>query len=253
MTTRKLIINADDYNLTPGVSLGIVEAFKNGVVKSTTVMINMNCLDKNLKMLKDNPNLAVGLHVNFTCGKPVSKPSSIYSLVDENGNFWRKPGISLPKAEFSHIRTEAIAQLKLAREYGINLTHIDTHHYYHNDPETCELLAGIAKDEKLAMRSSTDRTRTIIKGGGLKTTDFFTDKFYGDEAVNQNILEEIFSALPEGTSELCCHPGYVDEKLLNISSYSYNREKELMVLTSPETKDLLKKYKIDLINFERLN
>ena len=77
----KLIVNADDYGMTKGVNLGIIEAHKNGIVTSTTLMVTMPEVEHGLALSKDYPNLGIGLHLNCTLGKPLT---DCKSLIKEN-------------------------------------------------------------------------------------------------------------------------------------------------------------------------
>ena len=89
--TRMLIVNADDFNRSPGVSRGIVEAHEKGIVTSTTVMVNLPGLRASLDLLRGYPRLGVGLHVNLTFGSPVVPAEQVPSLVDAEGRFWSDP------------------------------------------------------------------------------------------------------------------------------------------------------------------
>ena len=80
---KRLIVNADDYGLSEGVCLGILKAHRDGILTSTTCMMNMENIKKYLEMTKDYPNLGLGVHLNITVGKPLTN----VSFVDEKGNF----------------------------------------------------------------------------------------------------------------------------------------------------------------------
>ena len=73
----KLIVNADDYGMTKGVNLGIIEAHKKGIVTSTTLMVTMPEVEHGLALSKDCPNLGIGLHLNCTLNKPLTDCKSL--------------------------------------------------------------------------------------------------------------------------------------------------------------------------------
>ena len=79
---KKLIVNADDFGLSEGVCLGILKAHRDGILTSTTCMMNMENIEKYLEMTKAYPNLGLGVHLNITVGKPLTK----VSFIDEKGN-----------------------------------------------------------------------------------------------------------------------------------------------------------------------
>ena len=69
---KRLIVNADDYGLSEGVCLGILKAHRDGILTSTTCMMNMENIEKYLEMTKAYPNLGLGVHLNITVGKPLA-------------------------------------------------------------------------------------------------------------------------------------------------------------------------------------
>src|SRR5438093_11590397 len=82
---RKLIVNADDFGLTPGVSRGILAAHRHGIVTSSTVLVTGD-VEKPLLAEARDQGLKLGLHVNFTLGKPLTHGGS---LVGSDGRFVR--------------------------------------------------------------------------------------------------------------------------------------------------------------------
>ena len=68
----KLIVNADDFGLTRGVNLGIIEAFQQGIVRSTTIMAGMPAVEHAIALSKQNTRLKVGVHLCLTSGKPLA-------------------------------------------------------------------------------------------------------------------------------------------------------------------------------------
>ena len=90
---RQLIVNADDFGLTEAVSSGILDAHRNGIVTSTTLMANGEAFDAAVAMSRRAPRLGIGVHLNLTSGKPVSPAQRIPSLIDRRGRLhWsRRP------------------------------------------------------------------------------------------------------------------------------------------------------------------
>ena len=83
----ELIINADDFGMTEGVTIGILLAHQQGVLTSTTCMINMPFAEFALKQAQKFPQLGVGIHLVLTLGKPLIDGALSYT--DENGDFKR--------------------------------------------------------------------------------------------------------------------------------------------------------------------
>ena len=134
MSTQKkpcIIITADDFNLTAGVSRGIMSLFEEGVLSGTSVFVTTpgNHYIERLRSLRNND---IGLHFNITFGKPCSHPRDIKTLVMRNGSF-----IPLSKRFYTRVSTDDVrhelkAQLeKFTRLFGCMPSHIDTHHHVH--------------------------------------------------------------------------------------------------------------------------
>lgn len=248
---RKIIFNADDFNITLGVSLGIVKANQAGVVRSTSVMVNLPGLDQSLALAKKS-SLDLGLHMNLTFGKPVLPPDAVPSLIDDKGYFLRKPAVLKEKMRIEEAKLEAEAQIARARKEGIMLSHIDSHHHSHLLEYLIDVYEEIAKKEGIPLRSNDLEMSEKFKSRGLKTPDNFIVDFYGDENINMEKLKEILKNLPDGTTEVMCHPGFMDAGIQHISSYNYQRVKELEVLVNPELENYLNSLSIVVIGYKDL-
>ena len=84
---KKLLVKADDYGFTDAISLAILLAHKNGIVKNTGMMVNMPAAKKAAEWIKQTPDLCLGLHVNLVVGKPCANLHSIPGLIQADGNF----------------------------------------------------------------------------------------------------------------------------------------------------------------------
>jgi chitin disaccharide deacetylase len=84
---RKLIVNADDFGLTVGVNQAILDAHRDGIVTSTTLMANGAALGQAVIASQRAPALGVGVHLNLSEGVPISPPSDISTLVDDSGRY----------------------------------------------------------------------------------------------------------------------------------------------------------------------
>lgn len=237
----RLIVNSDDFGMSIGANYGIVHAHKYGIVTSTTMMVTMPGLEHAIRLSKENPNLAIGLHLNMTFGKPLTNCKSI---LKENGIFYKpkeNPNQDLFKVE--EIYNEFLAQYdKFVKLMNKKPTHIDTHLYAHQKyDKALEAALRLANEKEIAVRGyNTDFYNEAI----------FLDSFkYKDNDLKAIVINEL-SNLEEGkTYELMVHPALLDEFILNNSSYTNGRTKELEVLTDDEVIKLIKEKNIKLINF----
>ena len=108
---KKIIIHAYDFNLSPGVSNGIIKAFQEGIVKSTSVMANLEGFENSVRLLKQNSGLDAGIHINITVGRPVLNCRDVPTLCTDEGIFQRGVEKLLTSANMSDIQKEAEAQI----------------------------------------------------------------------------------------------------------------------------------------------
>src|SRR5213593_3812881 len=83
-----LVVTADDLGLAPGVTKGILESHRRGVVRSTSLIVTADSSAEAAAQARMEPDLEVGLHIDLVGGWPVSDPAAVRSLVDEeDGRF----------------------------------------------------------------------------------------------------------------------------------------------------------------------
>ncbi len=154
MKQKTLIINADDCNLTSQVTGAILKAHENGIVTSTTFLINLPVEQGDVRQLLARKKLGVGLHLNVTLGKPVAKPELIRSLLQKDGRFKKKDQYSEKKLPpVSEITEEFKAQLqRFVKVFKRLPTHVDVHHHMHDFRPFLDALAAIARKYKLPIR-----------------------------------------------------------------------------------------------------
>jgi predicted glycoside hydrolase/deacetylase ChbG (UPF0249 family) len=243
----KLIVNADDFGLSRGVNLGIIEAFKNGIVTSTTLMMNMPEIEHALGLLKENIKLGMGIHLVATTGRPIS--NSVPSLIQQNGKFHGMREIE-KYARPEDIRKEFTCQIEKFLSLGIIPTHIDSHHHVHMADQVLDIVLEIAKKYDLPVRLGDKEILKKQSYKEVKTTKYFSDGFYGKELTSEKLIDILRQAEHYETLEIMSHPAYIDQVLLNGSSYSLPRCKELEILTNPKILSYVEEHKIELISFK---
>lgn len=284
---RRLIVNADDYGLTPGVSRGILRAHAEGIVTSTSVMINMPGAAKWVgTALREAPDLGLGLHFNLTAGKPVSPPDAIPDLVTPRGAFHPSDVLIgwLPTVDMGQVERELHAQIdRFGEAAGRPPDHLDSHHHItYLSPPMVSLMLELARELVVPVRrpiparwdieqaadifesmmgdrppsrayaeEMIDVLNGLLRGASVPTPDDFIRAFYGDGATLGNLLLLLLD-IEEGTTELMCHPGEADEDLGSASGYVEARQRELTALMAPSTREVINTEYIQLITFANL-
>ena len=272
MGERRLIINADDFGLTPGVTRGIVEAMAHGVVTSASVMVNMPGWDDAAERLRDaSDDGAYGLHLNLVAGRPLTDAPS---LVDRRTGAFHTISQFVLRAvagalHHDDIATECAAQLERLRSTGIRVTHADSHRHVHVLPIVASAIAPVVAGLPLrrpnealtrnpgALGASIKKLVVLAALGGRTQAgqrDRAADHFVGLSLQGSprfgERLAQLVSTLPNGTTELMVHPGYADSSLAEVDEYTKPREHELRSLMAPAWRTRLRSAGVTLTRFE---
>lgn len=233
----KIIINADDFGLTSGVTYGIFDAMKNKLITSTTMMMNMESTTLASELVKKYDYLNVGLHLNISLGKPLTKCPS---LTNEEGYFIKPKNLE-SSAVYSEeeIFKEFEAQyLKFVEINNKKPTHIDSHLYVHQIYEVVrKQIIKLSNKYHLPIREYSND----YYEGVYFCKDF---KVYPNDTVN-SLKEKLVRIIEENKDkeivEIMVHPGFIDDQLLTISSYNVPRCYEYACLNSDEIKTYFKR------------
>lgn len=250
---KRLIVNADDFGRTRGINKGVLESHLAGIVTSATVMVLEPAAEGGIsEAIGRAPRLGLGLHFAVTGGGlPASDPDRLRTLLVD-GRFARTPD-SLPRdIAPGEIRRELEAQIRLFEKLaGRPPSHLDSHHHCALHPGIQGVFAEVARARGLPVRASSGEALVALRAAGVRTPDHFRDGFYGAGATAEN-LRTTLTSLPDGTSELMCHPGHPDEELRAGSTYAQERERELAILCDPELPALLAREAVERIDFRLL-
>jgi len=246
--TRRLIVNADDFGLTPQVSAGILTAHRHGIVSSTTALVTAAIDDDSIDALRDS-GLGVGLHVNLTLGRPLSGGRS---LVDASGSFVRDARNAAARADDRDVEREVSAQIeKFTLLMGRRPTHLDTHHHVGLLAPVTEVVLDAALRLGIPVRSQNESARARARSAGLRTPDhFFGESGPGPYWSLACTLAHL-KTLPLGVSEFMAHPGWFDDELA-YSRYGRQRETEMVGLGTPAARAAVESLGIRLCHFGAL-
>lgn len=256
--TKKVIINADDFGMSEGYNYGVIKAVRDGVVSSTTIMINQFAAPHAVSLLKEVPKVYVGLHVNLTTGKPVSSPKKVPSLVKPNGEYIGSKDFKTHKKQFVYkdCYTETKAQVERFKELlGYYPTHIEPHSAM--DDQSNKALIDVAKEydlhydvlyqgkfiqpapeQYLQVEEKINKKISEIINRGSRPEDFFNDSY--------DLLKEKDNGL---VTALHFHPGFIDAYILDHSTLTIPRVRDLETLCSTALRRWLKNNDLELISY----
>jgi hopanoid biosynthesis associated protein HpnK len=286
---KSLIVNADDLGWTEGVNRGIAEAHRNGIVTSASLLANGSAFASGVEVARSVPGLGVGVHLNLSDGPPVAARELVTSLVNDRGEFEGGPENLLLRVArgglaLHEVEQEWEAQIEKVRDAGIQPTHLDGHKHVHMLPGLFEIALRLAKrygigairvaHEASSLRAALStgeelHTAAVLKQGvqarglkllardarelaeraGISTADYFCGIAQTGEMTKQGVAQ-LLRSLPDGTTELMCHPGYADQALRNTATrLQGSRQTELQILTDVEIRNLVASQGIRLIDY----
>jgi predicted glycoside hydrolase/deacetylase ChbG (UPF0249 family) len=258
---KQLIVNADDFGFTRDVNAGIVECHRNGILTATTLMANGDAFEDAVRLAKENPSLDIGVHLVLVGGP--GQPASVPALMAQLGKH--------------DLVAEMRRQVQTILAAGLSLSHLDTHKHTHLAPPVFRAVVQVSQEFKIpwirkpadfampaqsspvlkkivnkAVRFVANRfDRKLLRGGRR-----FTDHFIGFEVTGRLRTPELVSILrhlPEGLTELMCHPGYLGDELRAAPTrLKESRLLELEALTSSEARKTLREAGIQLTGYRDL-
>jgi chitin disaccharide deacetylase len=289
---KQLIVNADDFGLAESINRGIALVHTNGILTSASLLANGSAFQNATVLARRLPRLSVGVHLNLSQGEPISPAIRIPTLVNSEGKLHLAPlqlwiKIITGKIRLEHIHREFHAQVRRAFESGITPTHLDGHLHVHVLPQLSPMLVSLAREFRIryvrcpsenlaatlpllwrvsgpsivavkrstiayAVSSFAKSLRGQLRAAGLSCSDAFFGLSHTG-FMDEKTLRDLLAVVPNGTTELMCHPGYDSPEVTAVGGkLTAEREAEIAALISPQIKDALYRCKIRLTNFQDL-
>jgi predicted glycoside hydrolase/deacetylase ChbG (UPF0249 family) len=228
---KYLIVNADDFGQSPGTNRGIIEAHERGIVTSASLMVRWDAAPEAADYCRARPGFSAGLH--FEVGEWAFRNQE-----------WEPLYEVVPPDNPDEVRKEAYRQLDMFRQLvGRDPEHIDSHQHVHLREPARSVLREIAASLAVPLRHES----------GFR----YCGAFYGQttegeslpELIRPEALIRILRELPEGATELCCHPGRGSDLQ---TMYGREREQEVESLCDPAVRAALAGCGIELRSFGKI-
>lgn len=287
MSEVRLIVNADDFGMSRGITDAIIIAHRYGILTSTSLMANMPAAEYALSRAIAFPSLAVGIHLNICQGRPILPAREVPTLIGPDGNFhsaremvrrlwtWR--------AAPAEVESEFRAQIRWATKRGIVLSHADSHHHMHIYPAAARAFARALETEGIccmrACRCVEWPKRNVVGGpyGGGAVRRLLVQTYrrllqraifrhfdspdrrmvispgrWSNAAALCEHWKAALESVPPGTFELACHPGIFERGFSESDAIHGQREAELTCLTDRDLIDVIERRKIRLVSYRDL-
>ena len=275
MTHRRLIVSGDDFGAAPEVNAGIIRAHRDGILTSTSLMVTGDVAAEAVALAHAHPGLAVGLHLVLAQGRPAAPRADIPHLVAPDGQFGNQPVLAGLRYAWQwafgvgrvELRREVGAQLEAFARTGLGLAHVDGHLNMHLHPMVLPILLELGPRFGMrAMRVPREPLRAALRydaahlprklgEGGvfaalaayaaprLRAAGIGTaDRVYGMHQtghIDEPYLLALLPTLPEGVSELYCHPAEGRAAALAPHQPGYDHAGEVAALVSPRVRAAL--------------
>ena len=259
--TVRLIIQGDDMGAAHGINTATIRAYKEGILRSTNVIVPGPWFLEAVQLLNENPGLDVGVHLCLTSEwervkwRPLTAAPS---LVDADGYFFpmvwpRKDfpaGASLKEASprIEEVESELRRQIEVARKYLPRISYLSAHMGFPAlKPEWQELVKRIASATGIPLMESQTGVNYLSgvwrAGAGAN---------FDQGPLRAAKLAARLEKLQAGTYVMVEHCGTNDPEMQALGHRGYNyvaadRSAVVEAWTSPRVLDAVKRRGIQLI------
>lgn len=287
--TRRLVVSGDDFGAAPEVNAGIIRAHRDGILTSTSLMVTGDAAAEAVDLAHAHPRLAVGLHLVLAQGRPAAPAADIPHLVARDGQFGNQPVLAGLRyawhwafgAGRTELRREVESQLEAFARTRLPLAHIDGHLNMHLHPMVLPILLELGPRYGMrAMRvpreplgaalryDAAHLPRKLSEGGVFAALAAYAtprlraagitmaDRVYGMHQtghIDERYLLALLPTLPDGVSELYCHPA--DGRAAALAPYQpdYDHAGEVGALVSPRVRAALESAGVGLVSYPQLS
>jgi len=270
---RRLIVNADDFGRSADINEAVIQAHREGILTSASLMVNEAGFEEAVTLARENPRLGIGLHLTLLCGHSGLGPETIPGLVNATGEFSNSPvevgfRYYFQRSLTEQIRREIHDQFEKFRATGLLLDHVNGHLHLHLHPRVFEILMKDADQLGIkrfrltfdrfwlncrlakghwcyrALHASiyhvlAGRARTVLERRGIRHTKLVFGLLQNGR-VDERFIKRLLPLLPAGDSELYSHPS-LDEF-----------RNELDALTNRDIRAQIEQLGIELIRYQDL-
>jgi hopanoid biosynthesis associated protein HpnK len=273
---KQIVVTADDFGLCEEVNDAVEIAHRAGILSAASLMVSAPAARDAIERAARLPSLRVGLHIVLVDGRPLLPPEDIPALVDADGTFPNtlvRAGVRwfLSAAARRQLEREIEAQFEAFRASGLALDHVNAHNHMHVHPTVLGIVLRLARrfgvrfirlpfeppasrpmmGERLAALTLAPWLRFMrrrIARAGLRHNDSLLG-LRSSGHLDEACLLELLGRLPEGITELYCHPAVRRTPGLAALMPGYDNEAEFAALTSAAVADRLQALGLKPIGF----
>lgn len=271
---RYVIMHADDAGMSHSVNRATVEAMEKGIVSSASIMVPCPWFKEIAAYAKAHPDKDFGIHLtlnseweNYRWG-PVAGKERVPSLCDKEGYLWGAVPEVARSAKAQEVATELRAQVQRAIDFGVPVTHLDTHMgAVVSRPDLLEVYVklGVEFDvpvfflRDLGREIPDERIRArgqelirLLESRQLPVLDHMTQLYTNGsfEEKKAQYLKAIADG-PPGVHYLILHCGFDDHELQAITTSNQLRDVDRQVFTDPDFIAAVKATGVEVITWKQ--
>jgi len=261
---RLLLINADDFGLSHSGNEGILRAWRDGVVSSTSLMVPCPWAPHAMSILREHPDLPFGVHltiirefVPYRWG-PVAPITAVPTLVDRRGHFLHddeERDTLLARADIIEVEIEFRAQIDTVLAEGLRPSHLDFHCLPDGGRDDIFNLAfRLARQYGLALRVHFRHHAEKCHRLGLPANDHHVlDSYSMDPATKTEQYVALLREMPPGLNEWAVHPGLGNDETRALEPGSWQvRRADLDAMVSPDVRTAIEEHGITVLDYRAL-
>jgi chitin disaccharide deacetylase len=275
---RYVIVHADDAGMSHSVNMATIQGMEQGIVSSASIMVPCPWFKEIAAYAKAHPEKDFGIHCTLNCEwkdyrwGPVAARERVPSLIDAEGYLWGGVPEAVASAKAADVETELRAQIKRAIEFGVPVSHLDTHMgAVVSRPDLVEVYVKLGVEFNVpvfflrGLNAGAAATNPEIRARGLEliklldqhhlpVLDFYT-QYYTNENYDtkKQMYLKVFQDTQPGVRYLIIHCGYNNEELQAITSSAQLRDTDRRVFTDPELIEGVKQTGVEVISWRQLS
>ncbi|MGC3995513.1 MAG: ChbG/HpnK family deacetylase [Propionicimonas sp.] len=261
--SHKLLCQADDYGITDAVSAGIRKGIRDGLIRNTGLFTNM---PSSVSAVADlDVDVCLGQDFNFVTGRPLCSPAEVPDLVDSSGRFrtsgavvaagtvvGSQGGIMLEFEQDPYPIDQVMREANAQYERFLDLVGKKPEYLHPHSLVTANTHAVIAElAERHGIVFAMDHADQI--GAHFLTNTWNPKPFPLERQLGTNVEEEVLAVIPEvldhDTTLMIAHPGFLDDELFQITTYTVIRMKDLAMYCSPRLREWVESHDVELVSW----
>jgi len=276
-TDRVVILHTDDIGMCQASLAAFIELWENGMIGSGAIMMPCPWAKPAADYCRTHPGVDMGVHATITAEweayrwAALSTRDPASGLMDRDGFLWQTSRETQEHASPKAVEKEVQLQVEKALEWGVDVTHLDSHmgtvfhpHFieaYIQAASQAQIPAMLPRAEPAALHfmgmdeeTSGEFVSLIaqLEEQGLPLVDGIAMMPLDQPDGQPEIARKMLSELPSGVTHFLFHPSIDTPELRAIAPDWPSRVSNYHTFMDPQLKQFIKDQGIQLIGYKAL-